>query len=107
MSQRFVYNCRLDYAGHNVRTRISRTLGSRSKVFQTESTLEFDISGKKEIMLRAFDAVPMSLEQVTQLLLEPFFEFWAIPGERSLVPWMATKEWMGRGIRGSRNAVLH
>ena len=67
--------CRLDYAGHNVRYRISRTLSPRSKVFQTESTLEFDVSGKKEIMLRTFDAVPMSLEQVTQLLLEPFFEF--------------------------------
>ena len=67
--------CRLDYAGHNVRYRISRTRGPRNKVFQTESTLEFDMSGKKEILLRSFDAVPMSMEQVTQLLLEPFFEF--------------------------------
>ena len=67
--------CRLDYAGHNVRYRISRTLGPRSKVFHTESTLEFDMSGKREIMLRTFDSVPMSLQQVTQLLLEPFFEF--------------------------------
>jgi hypothetical protein len=64
--------CRLDYAGHNVRYRISRRFGS-SKVFQNESTLDFDVSGKKEIMLRTFDAVPMSLQQVTQLLLEPFF----------------------------------
>ena len=67
--------CRLDYAGHNVRYRISRTRGPRSKVFQTESTLEFDMSGKKEILLRSFDAVPMSMEQVTQHLLDPFFEF--------------------------------
>jgi hypothetical protein len=67
--------CRLDYAGHNVRYRITRSLGPGRKIFQTESTLEFDMSGKKEIMLRTFDSVPMSLEQVTQLLLEPFFEF--------------------------------
>jgi len=67
--------CRLDYAGHNVRYRISRAMAPRRKMFQTESTLEFDMSGKKEIMLRTFDSVPMSLQQVTQLLLEPFFEF--------------------------------
>lgn len=67
--------CRLDYAGHNVRYRISRTFGPRNKVFQTESSLEFDMSGKKEILLRSFDSIPMSIEQVTQFLLEPFFEF--------------------------------
>jgi hypothetical protein len=67
--------CRLDHAKHSVRYQISRTLGPRSKVFQTESTLEFDLSMKKEIMMRTFDAIPMSLQQVTQLLLEPFFMF--------------------------------
>ena len=67
--------CRLDYAGHIVRYRISRTQGPRGKIFQNDSTLEFDVSGKREILLRSFDAVPMSIHQVTQLLLGPFFEF--------------------------------
>ena len=67
--------CRLDHPKHSVHYQISRTLGPRRKVYQTESTLEFDVSAKKEIMMRTFDAIPMSLQQVTQLLLEPFFVF--------------------------------
>lgn len=65
--------CRLDLAKHSVRYKISRSLGPRSKVYQNESTLEFDLTMKKEILLVTFDAIPMSLEKVTQLLLEPFF----------------------------------
>jgi hypothetical protein len=67
--------CRLNHARHSVHYQISRTLGPRRKVFQTESTLDFDLSGKNEIMMLTFDAIPMSLQQVTQLLLEPFFMF--------------------------------
>jgi hypothetical protein len=67
--------CRLNHARHSVHYQISRTLGPRRKVFQTESTLDFDLSGKNEFMMLTFDAIPMSLQQVTQLLLEPFFMF--------------------------------
>ena len=68
--------CRLDHAKHSVRYQINRAVGPRGKVYQTESTLEFDLSMKKEILLVTFDAIPMSLEQFTQLLLEPFFVFY-------------------------------
>ena len=67
--------CRLDLAKHSVRYQISRNVGPRGKIYQNESILEFDLTMKKEILLVTFDAIPMSLQQVTQLLLEPFFVF--------------------------------
>ena len=61
-------DCRLDQAPHTVCYRIPRT-------YQHDASLEFDLSGKNEILLKTSDAVPMTIQQVSQLLLEPVFKF--------------------------------
>ena len=65
--------CRLDYAAHAVRYRLVRHSRVGTKTFTYESELAFDMNAKNEVLLLSPDAVPMSLEQTTQLLLEPFF----------------------------------
>ena len=67
--------CRLDFAGHFVRYRYVRKHPWKDKKYDYDGTLEFDISGKNEVLLKTIEQVPMSVEAVTQFLLEPFFEF--------------------------------
>ena len=67
--------CRLDFAGHFVRYRFVRMHPWRNKTYDYDGTLEFDISGKNEVLLKTVEQVPMSVQAVTQFLLEPFFEF--------------------------------
>ena len=67
--------CRLDYAGNFVRYSYVRAHRWKDKTYQLDGYLEFDLSGKKEVLLHGADLVPMKVEQVTQFLLEPFFEF--------------------------------
>ena len=67
--------CRLDYAGNFVRYQYIRTHTWRNKTYRYDGCLEFDVSGKHEVLLHSADLVPMKVEQVTQFLLEPFFEF--------------------------------
>ena len=68
-------DCRLDQAHHIVRYRVTRTAGVKPRTYQHDASLEFDLSGKNEILLKTSDAVPMTIQQVSQLLLEPFFKF--------------------------------
>ena len=70
-----VLECRLDLAGNFVRYRYVRTHPWRNKSYDYDGTLEFDISGKNEVLLKTIEQVPMSVQGVTQFLLEPFFEF--------------------------------
>jgi hypothetical protein len=70
--------CRLDYARHIVRYKLARTMalkGMKPRTFHSDGSLEFDVSAKNEILLKSADAVPMTIEQVSQFLLDPFFEF--------------------------------
>jgi hypothetical protein len=67
--------CRLDYAGNFVRYSYVRAHRWKDKTYQLDGYLEFDLSAKKEVLLHGADQVPMKVEQVTQFLLEPFFEF--------------------------------
>ena len=70
-----VLECRLDLSSHFVRYRFVRTHPFHNKTYDYDGFLEFDISGKNEVLLKTIEMVPMSVEQVTQFLLEPFFEF--------------------------------
>jgi hypothetical protein len=66
-------DCRLDYAAHGVRCRIERASRDGKQTFCEENTLKFDMASARKIQLLTVDGIPMSLEQTTQLLLEPFF----------------------------------
>ena len=66
-------DCRLDYAKHEVRYQITGQVRGRKRAYQYDSVLSFDVSGTNKVLLLSPDQIPMSLEQVTQLLLEPFF----------------------------------
>ncbi len=68
-------DCRLDQAGHFIHYRVTRPAAVKSRIYQHDASLEFDLSGKNEILLKTSDQVPMSLQQISQLLLEPFFKF--------------------------------
>ena len=76
-------DCRLDYVVHAVRYRIARASRSSSmpgmpgaqsgQSFTQENTLKFDLASAKKIQLLTVEQIPLSLEQTTQMLLEPFF----------------------------------
>lgn len=72
-------DCRLDYAAHAVRYRLERLRGNGhggrggQQTFSHEDTLKFDMASANKVQLLTADSIPMSLEQTTQLLLEPFF----------------------------------
>lgn len=66
-------DCRLDYAAHAVRYRIEREHGRSQQSFSEENTLRFDLASAQKIQLLTVDSIPLSLEQTTQRLLEPFF----------------------------------
>ena len=68
-------DCRLDQATHMLHYRIVRGPGSRGKGYHMDGMLRFEVEGKREVRLRGVGGLPMSFEEVTQLLLEPFFEF--------------------------------
>ena len=69
-------DCRLDYVAHAVRYRLeraSRNGRGDKQTFSHEDTLKFDMASANKVQLLTPDSIPMSLEQTTQLLLEPFF----------------------------------
>jgi hypothetical protein len=56
--------------------RIVITPANRSeKVYEMGDTLHFELSGKHDTRLRAVASLPMTQEEVSKILLEPFFEF--------------------------------
>lgn len=66
-------DCRLDHAAHAIRYRIDRESLHGRQTFTQENVLKFDLASAKKIQLLTIEQIPLSLEQTTQQLLEPFF----------------------------------
>jgi hypothetical protein len=66
-------DCRLDYAAHSIRYRIERASLHGKQTFTQENELKFDLASAKKIQLLTVEQIPLSMEQTTQQLLEPFF----------------------------------
>jgi hypothetical protein len=66
-------DCRLDYAAHSMRYRIDRESLHGKQTFTQENELKFDLAAANKIQLLTAEQIPLSLEQTTQQLLEPFF----------------------------------
>ena len=65
-------DCRLDYAAHSIRYRIERASMHGKQTFTQENELKFDLASEKKIQLLTLEQIPLSMEQTTQQLLEPF-----------------------------------